>query len=98
MASKVELNPDEDNFPDKYEILRDENIYLKTQHKQLEEQIKLIAVKLKRQVTQIKQERSGHKTHFSAEFEKDLDKLIEENIRLQEEERVLTDKIKQIQI
>jgi|DEB19_MinimDraft_2_1074335.scaffolds.fasta_scaffold886025_1 hypothetical protein len=33
---------------DQYEIMRDENIQLKTRHKELEEQIKLIAVKLKR--------------------------------------------------
>jgi len=34
---KVDLNIDEENFPDKYEILRDENIQLKTRHKELEE-------------------------------------------------------------
>lgn len=58
----------------------------------------MIAVKLKRQVTQIKQERAGHKQTLPPDFEKDLDKLIEENIRLQEEERVLTEKVKEIQV
>ena len=38
----------DENFPDRYELLRDENTHLKKAHKELEEQIKLIAIKLKR--------------------------------------------------
>lgn len=37
-----------DEAQDKYNTLRDENLQLKSRHKQLEESIKIIAVKLKR--------------------------------------------------
>lgn len=35
-------------FSDKYELLRDENIKLKSSHQELEDQVKVIATKLKR--------------------------------------------------
>lgn len=44
-------------IPDKYEHLKDENIQLKGSHQQLEEQVKLIATKLKRQITQLKSDK-----------------------------------------
>lgn len=39
---------------DKYEVLREENIDLKSKHQHLEEKVKLIATKLKRQIGQLK--------------------------------------------
>jgi chromosome segregation ATPase len=84
---------------DRYEQLREENTDLKKRHKQLEEEIRQVAVKLKRQVQQIKSDRAGQKSaKLAPGFSEDLDKLIEENLRLQEEERQLTASIKQIQI
>ena len=50
-ASNNDLNADQGFFPDKLEILKDQNIQLKSRHKDLEEQVKLIATKLKRQMT-----------------------------------------------
>ena len=46
--SNVTYNDDE--AQEKYDQLRDDNIHLKQRHKQLEEHIKIIAVKLKRVV------------------------------------------------
>ena len=58
-----------------------------------------MAVKLKRNVQEIKSSRSkDKKSTLGPNFSSDLDKLIEENLRLQEEERTLTATIKQIQI
>lgn len=37
-------------YPDKLEILKDENISLKTDHNQLEEHVRVIAAKLRRQI------------------------------------------------
>ncbi len=72
-----------------YEQLRDDNIQLKTSHKKLQEQIKVIAVKLKRQVEQLKDNRKG-----KVFDEKAFDLLVEESVRLQAEEKSLTEKIK----
>jgi len=41
----------DDDAQEKYDQLRDDNIQLKQWHKQLEESIKIIAVKLKRVVS-----------------------------------------------
>ena len=84
----------DENFPDRYELLRDENTHLKKAHKELEEQIKLIAIKLKRQVGQIKTDRNNSKAPLNQDFEREFNNLYDEQIKLQEEERVLAEKIK----
>jgi hypothetical protein len=71
---------------------------LKKAHKALEAQIKLIAIKLTRLVSQIKTDRQSSKAHPVKDFEKEFNALYDEQIRLQEEERMLTEKIKLIQM
>lgn len=48
MQAKIDLNSETTYFPDKYEVLIDENIKLKGNHIQLEDQVKIIAAKLRR--------------------------------------------------
>lgn len=86
--------------PDKLEVLRDENIHLKSRKKDLEEKVKIIATKLKRQINTLRKDRlvGGGKSSVSAMLEEDLDRLIEENIRLQDEESILMAKVKKLQM
>jgi hypothetical protein len=66
-VSNADLNADASYFPDKLEILKDQNLKLKSHHKELEEQVKIIATKLKRQITQLKKDRIvGGKNYFTA--------------------------------
>lgn len=75
-TAKVSAKPlDDDEAQDKYDTMRDENLQLKTRHKQLEESIKIIAVKLKRQVSQLKSDRAQK---LPSNFDTNLDKLIED--------------------
>lgn len=84
-------------YPDKLEILRNENIQLKSKQRDLEGQVKIIATKLKRQINQLKKDRLvGDKSKLTAQFDKDIDKLIEDNIKLQDEENDLVKKIKKL--
>ena len=53
-SSNCNCNSGKANFPDKLEVLKDQNIHLKTNKKDLEEQVKIIATKLKRQIRQLK--------------------------------------------
>jgi len=48
-TANADLNTDQ-GFPDKLEVLKDQNMHLKSRHKDLEEQVKIIATKLKRQM------------------------------------------------
>ena len=53
---------------------------------------------MRRQINQLKKDRLvGGKNSFTAQFESDLDGLIEENIKLEEEERALIGKVKKLQ-
>lgn len=85
-------------YPDKLELLKDQNIHLKNTKRDLEEQVKIIATKLRRQINQLKKDRLvGGKNTVTAQFEEDLDKLIEANIKLQDEEKALMTKVKKLQ-
>ena len=73
-------------FPDKLEILKDDNIRLKATQKQLEQEVKVIATKFQRQINLLKKERLvgkvGQKNSITQKFEDDFNELIEENNRL----------------
>jgi len=56
-----------------------------------------IATKLKRQINQLKKDKLVHSIGGSAKFEDELDKVIEENFVLQEEERRLMEGVKKLQ-
>jgi len=83
--------------PDKLEQLKDQNINLKSTQKDLEEQVKFIEVKLRRQINQLKKDRLvGGKGTFTAQFETDLESLIEENLKLEDEETQLMAKVRKL--
>lgn len=88
-------------FPDQLETLKDENINLKNRQKDLESEIKIIATKFTRQINMLKKDRvvkgGGSRSKVSAQFEEEFDKLIEENTKLQTQEKELMDKVKKLQ-
>ena len=88
-------------FPDQVETLKDENINLKNRQKDLESEITQIATKFKRQINMLKKDRvvkaGGPRSKLTHQFEEEFDKLIEENTKLQSQERELMDKVKKLQ-
>ena len=75
-------------FPDKLETLKDTNMSLKNHQRDLENEIKIIATKFKRQITLLKKDRlvggggGAARTSITQKFEQDFNDLIEENNRL----------------
>ena len=73
-------------FPDKLELLKDDNMRLKATQKDLESEIKIIATKFKRQINLLKKERlvgqAGQRNAITLKFEDDFNTLVEENNRL----------------
>ena len=88
-------------FPDQLETLKDENINLKNRQKDLESEIKIIATKFTRQINMLKKDRfvkaGGSRSKVTHQFEEEFDKLIEENTKLQTQEKELMDKVKKLQ-
>ena len=60
--------------------------------------MRIIHSKLQRQITMLNKGQivSGGKNSVTAQFESDLDKMIEDDIKLQEEERLLMLKVKKL--
>ena len=88
-------------FPDRLETLKDDNIRLKSNQKELEQEIKIISTKFKRQIDLLKKERlvsavKGSGGGITAKFEEDFNGLIEENCRLQMQEQELNEKVKKL--
>eukprot|EP00347_Sterkiella_histriomuscorum_P001912 403370193 len=95
---KKEIKPNFDNVEEKLLVLKDDNHHLKVKKKELEEDVKLIAAKLKRQINQLKKDRIlGAGGQLYAKIDLDLDKLIDDNLRLQDEEHKLTLQVKKMQ-
>jgi hypothetical protein len=67
--------------PDKYEILKDENLQLQRHQNTLSEQVKVIQAKLQRQIQHLSKNKLIV-NQTTVQFEYDLDKLIEEDIKL----------------
>jgi hypothetical protein len=67
-------------------VLRDENYHLKNKGQLLEDDVKQIATKLKRQMTQLKKDRLIQSVPgvgiANARFDEELDRMIEENFNL----------------
>ena len=83
------------NVPDRLERLRDDNIHLKRQRHALESDVRVVSAKLRRLADQLKHDKalpSGAKG--AAEFEKQLDGLIEEHFSLRDTEMNLMKQIK----
>ena len=74
-------------------------MHLRSTHNNLEEQVRIIQSKLQRQITMLSKGKivGGPKTQESAQFEYDLDRMIEEDIKLREEEEQLMRKVKRLQ-
>jgi predicted nucleic acid-binding Zn-ribbon protein len=87
--------PDRGNTrPDKYEVLQDENKQLKTQQNQLELQVQQISTRLMRQINQLNSSKVvGGRSAMTKNFEKDLESLIDQNLRLEHEENELRAKV-----
>lgn len=87
-------------FPDRLEVLKDDNIRLKSTQKELESEIKVIATKFKRQINLLKKERlvgqTGQRNAITTKFESDFNDLIEENNRLQMQEQELMEKVRKL--
>ncbi|CDW86689.1 protein fantom [Stylonychia lemnae] len=107
---KKDIKPDFKNVNEKLLVLRDENIHLKSKKQELEDDVKLqkyilvqylnisIAAKLKRQINTLKKDRIlGAGGQLYNKIDEDLDKMIEDNLRLQDEEQDLTRKVKKLQ-
>jgi hypothetical protein len=76
--------------PDRLEKLKDDNIHLKKQRHALEGEVRVVSAKLRRLADQLKHDKalpSGAKG--AAEFEKNLDGLIEEHFQLKDTELTL---------
>ena len=74
---------------------------LKNRQRDLENEIKIIATKFKRQITLLKKDRlvgggGAARTSITQKFEQDFNDLIEENNRLQVQEAELMDKVKKL--
>ena len=65
--------------------------------RELENQVKLISTKLKRQIDVINSERFAGKNKITAQFERNLDDLIRENTELQQQEQDMMEKVKKMQ-
>lgn len=78
--------------PDKLEKLKDENLNLKRHQVELDNDVKIISTQLKRMIEQLKSDKivSGKAAHF----ERQLDSLIEEQVKLQEQELTLVKKVR----
>ena len=88
-------------FPDRLETLKDDNINLKRNQKELEQEIKVIAAKFNRQMGLLKKARlvgghAGQRSAITQEFESDFNHLIEENNQLQMQEQELTEKVRKL--
>ena len=87
-------------FPDRLEVLKDDNIRLKSTQKELESDIKVIATKFKRQINLLKKERlvgqTGQRNAITTKFESDFNDLIEENNKLQMQEQELMEKVRKL--
>jgi hypothetical protein len=61
--------------------------------------VRIIHSKLQRQITNLSKGNiiGGNKNSVTAQFESDLDKMVEDDIKLQEEERILMMKVKKLQ-
>lgn len=81
--------------PDKLERLRDENLNLKMHKTGLESDVKIIQTQLQRQIKQLQSDKII--TGKAAVFEKQLDELIEEQVKLKETEHGLMKKVKTAQ-
>lgn len=78
--------------PDKLELLKDQNLGLKRHQQDLDTDIKIISTQLRRMVEQLKGDKLilGKANHF----EKQLDDLIENQVKLKEDEQNLMKKVK----
>ena len=87
-------------FPDRLEVLKDDNIRLKGTQKELESDIKVIATKFKRQINLLKKERlvgqTGQRNAVTQKFEGEFNDLIEQNNRLQVQEQELMEKVRKL--
>lgn len=93
-AVKVDLGISD---PDKVERLKDQNIHLKKKQQDLQNKVKVISTQLKRMVTRLNQDGmvAGQQ---SADFDKQIDGLIEEQVRLKEEQMDLSKKVRVAQM
>lgn len=78
--------------PDKLEKLKDENIKLKVKHQDMNTEIKVISTQLKRVVQHLKDDKMLPSS--VAHFEKELDSVIEEQVKLKESEVSMKKKVK----
>lgn len=78
-------------------VLRETNTHLKNHGLELEDEVKLIATKLKRQIAQLKKDKLVQRGGGTANIDAQLDAMIEENFNLQEEERALLTAVKKLQ-
>lgn len=73
-------------FPDRLEVLKDDNTQLKKTQKELENEVKIIATQFKRQIQLLKKERlvgqGGNRGSVTHKFEGEFNDLIEENSKL----------------
>jgi hypothetical protein len=72
-------------FPDKLEVLKSENINIKTQTNKLEDNVKRVETQLRRKIDGLRADKilgSGSRSGATAGLEHDLDKLIGENVAL----------------
>ena len=81
-----------DVAPDKLERLKDENLALKRNQTEMQNEIKVISTKLKRLTEQLKSDKGS--TAGAVKFEKALDSVIEEQVNLQNESQSLMKKVK----
>lgn len=86
---KKDLNIDE---PDKVERLKDENSQLKKKQNELQNKVKVISTQLKRMVSRLGSD--GMVAGRSAEFDRQIDALVEQQVKLKEEQIDLTKKVK----
>lgn len=73
-------------FPDKLEQAKSQNIMLKAHQIEMETDIKLMQTQMSRLLTRLK---SGG----GAKYEKDIDRLVEEQVRLDQENTLMNKKI-----
>ena len=78
--------------PDKLENLKDENLHLKKKQVDLVSEIKVISTQLRRMTERLKSDKIM--PGKSAQFEKDLDYLIEEQVNLKDQKLELMKKVK----
>jgi len=87
-------------FPDKLEVLKSENINIKTQTNKLEDNVKRVETQLRRKIDGLRADKilgSGSRSGATAGLEHDLDKLIGENVALQMEEQRMLENVRKLQ-